>query len=147
MARSKNKKEGVTPYDEGRPTKYTMEKINEVSKLLSKGKSRTYVVKYLMDNYQLAEETARKYFAAALDHLKPSEKQLDKMRESYVRINLDRLEKIIESTIDSSDPQKLSVARQTINDLNKMLGISNEKNNVTIAKNTQGDEIINIQFQ
>ena len=118
----------------------TIERVQKVSELISKGMSRQSVQLYIRENYQVGERQARAYYSAAMKYLLPEDE--DEYRKGLIQANIERLEKIIEQGM--TDNQNLKIAREAISELNKMLGIGGNK--VQIAKNGEGDELIQITF-
>lgn len=123
------------------PEELTMLRINEVAKLISKGKSRATCIEYIMNTYDLAYNTAKNYYVTAIKSLYRLD---DDVRKGLIQANIDRLEKIIESCIEGNSAEK-KVARECITELNKMLGVTSQ-NTVMINKNDEGDEQIIISF-
>lgn len=116
----------------------------EVMDAISKGQSRASIVQTLVDN-GLGYKNANLLYYQAMKELTPEENMLDDYKRGMMQQNLDRLEKIINSSIEGNAGDK-KVALQAIAEMNKMLGLS-QGNNVTINKNNQGDEQIVISFQ
>lgn len=116
----------------------------EIMDMISKGQSRTDIVQSLVDN-GLGYKNANLLYYQAMKELTPDINLLDDYKRGIMQQNLDRLEKIINSSIDGNTGDK-KVALQAIAELNKMLGLS-QGNNVTINKNQEGDEQIVISFQ
>lgn len=115
----------------------------DVMGLISKGKSRTEVIQNLVDD-GIEYSNANLLYYEALKEMTPDTNLLDDYKRGMIQINLDRLEKIINSCIDGSTGDK-KVALQAIAEVNKMIGVS-QGNNVMINKNNQGDEQIIISF-
>lgn len=115
----------------------------DVMGLISKGKSRTEVIQNLVDD-GIEYSNANLLYYEALKEMTPDTNLLDDYKRGMIQINLDRLEKIINSCIDGSTGDK-KVALQAIAEVNKMIGVS-QGNNVMINRN-QGDEQIIISFQ
>ena len=116
----------------------------EVMELISKGESRQSIVQSLVDT-GIGHKNANLLYYEALKELAPEENMLDDYKRGMMQQNLDRLEKIINSSIEGNSQDK-QVALKAIAEMNKMLGLS-QGNNVTINKNNQGDEQIIISFQ
>lgn len=116
----------------------------EVMDAISKGESRADIVQSLVDN-GLGYKNANLLYYEAMKELTPEENMLDDYKRGMMQQNLDRLEKIINSSIEGNSQDK-QVALKAIAEMNKMLGLS-QGNNVTINKNNQGDEQIIISFQ
>lgn len=116
----------------------------EVMDAISKGQSRADIVQSLVDT-GIGHKNANLLYYEALKELTPEENMLDDYKRGMMQQNLDRLEKIINSSIEGNSQDK-QVALKAIAEINKMLGLS-QGNNVTINKNNQGDEQIIISFQ
>ena len=84
-------------------------------------------------------------YYGALKEIQPDPNLLDDYKKSLIQTNLDRLEEIINTSITGNTGDK-KVALQAIDTLNKMCGIYNDKNQVTIAKDNQNNEVIQITF-
>lgn len=122
----------------------TIETYAVVQDLISKGKSRENIMKFLQDKGISYSNSVSLYYQALKD-LVPEENFLDIERKRIIQQNLDRLERIITSSISGNTGEK-KVALQAIDTLNKMVGVYSESNKVTIAKNNEGEEIIQIDF-
>lgn len=116
----------------------------EVMDAISKGQTRADIVRGLVDTTGMGYKNANLIYYEALKELSPEVNMLDDYKLGIMQTNLDRLEKIINTSIDGNTGDK-KVALQAIAELNKMLGIS-QGNNVTINKNQEGDEQIIISF-
>lgn len=114
-----------------------------IQDMIAQGKSRQSIIKYLTDE-GTNRNTANKLYYQALKDIQPDPNLLDDYKKGMIQQNLDRLEKIIDDTIEGNYQNK-QVALKAIAEINKMLGLS-EGNNVTIAQNKDGDQIINIRF-
>lgn len=115
-----------------------------IQDMIAQGKSRQSIIKYLTDQGTNIS-TANKLYYEALKDIQPDPNLLDDYKKGMIQQNLDRLEKIIDDCIDKESYQNKQVAIKAIAEINKMLGLS-EGNNVTIAQNKDGDQIINIRF-
>lgn len=113
-----------------------------VLEMLGEGKSRTDIVKALQEE-GMCYDAALRYYRTALEGLSPE--GIDEYRKGLIQVNLDRLEKIISKTIDSNDAQTLRVAKDCISEINKII-LGGNQNKITIAKNNEGEEIIDITF-
>ena len=115
----------------------------EIMDAISKGQSRASIVQTLVDD-GITYRNAQQLFYEAMKDMTPDINLLDDYKRGIMQQNLDRLEKIINSSIEGNTGEK-KVALQAIDTLNKMLGIYSG-NNVTINKNQEGDEQIIISF-
>lgn len=116
----------------------------EIMDAISKGQSRADIVQSLVDD-GITYRNAQQLYYEAMKDMTPDINLLDDYKRGMMQQNLDRLEKIINSSIEGNAGDK-KVALQAIAEMNKMLGLS-QGNNVTINKNNQGDEQIVISFQ
>lgn len=117
----------------------------QVQDMVADGKSRASIMKFLQDQ-GMAKSTAENIYYQALKDMTPSPDLLDDYKKGIIQVNLGRLEKIIDDCIDKESYQNKQVAIKAIAEINKMLGLS-EGNNVTIAQNKEGDQIIQIKFE
>lgn len=116
----------------------------EIIELISKGKTRKEVIDWLKEQGMSGGNLYAIYYSA-LKEMMPEEDFLDEEKKYLIQKNLDRLERIINSSITGNTGEK-KVALQAIDTLNKMIGVYADSNKVTIAKNNQGEEIIQIDF-
>lgn len=129
----------------------TVRKICLVAEKISEGESRSSIQKWIKENLSngdtpMGDRQVRAYYAAGMKMLIPDENEFGDYKRGLMMANIDRLEKIIQKSIDSNDAQMLRVAKDCIAEMNKILGL-NSNNTVTIAKNTDGEEIIQISFE
>ena len=115
----------------------------QVSEWISQGKSRQFILDALADSGAGPQE-ARKLYYTTIKDIIPSPDLFENHKQVVIQQNLDRLEGIIEKCIDGNTGDK-KVALQAIAELNKMCGVY-DSNKVTIAKNKEGDEVIQIAF-
>lgn len=115
-----------------------------VQEWVTKGKSRKWIMEQLTGE-GLTVANANTIYYGALKELTPDPNLLDDYKKSLIQTNLDRLEEIINTSISGNTGDK-KVALQAIDTLNKMCGIYNDKNQVTIAKDNQNNEVIQITF-
>ncbi len=119
----------------------TVARVEEAAKMISKGKGRAEVIEYIQNKYGLEYDTARKYFVSACHFLIPDDQE--GFRESLIKQNIERLEKII---TDAMAAKNYKAAREAIDTLNKTLGVYGNGNAVVINKNNEGDEQIIVKF-
>ena len=136
----------IAPNKEYEATPDTVRKICLVAEKISNGESRASVQRWIKENFDVGDRQVRAYYAAGMRMLIPDEQEFDEYKNGLMMANLDRLEKIIEKSIDSNDAQMLRVAKDCIAEINKLMGFSSS-NSVTIAKNQDGDEVIHISFE
>lgn len=128
------------------PNKKKVENLatqTEITQMLGDGKSRMSIIKYLKEQ-GINEGQANYLYYAALKELSPETNLLDDYKRGIIQQNLDRLEKIVEKSMDGNSQEK-SVAVKAIAEINKMLG-AYQDSSVTIARNKEGDEVIQITF-
>lgn len=116
----------------------------QICEWVSRGKSRKEVIE-LLENEGMTYTSAEKLYYTALKDLAPEPNLFDDYKKGIIQQNLNRLEKIVSDCIEGNVGEK-TVALRAIDTLNKMLGVYNENNSVTIAKNNKGEEIIQITF-
>lgn len=114
-----------------------------VAEMINSGMTRQEIMKALTDQ-GIAPNYASKYYYMALKDLAPEPDLLDDYKKGMIQLNLDRLEKIVNETIDGNFQNK-AIALKAIEQINKMLNITNN-NEVVINKNKEGDEQIIITF-
>lgn len=119
----------------------TVARVEEAAKMVSKGKGRAEIIEYLQKKYDMSYETARKYFISACHFLIPDDQE--GFRESLIKQNIERLEKII---TDAMAAKNYKAAREAIDTLNKTLGVYGNGSAVVINKNNEGDEQIIVKF-
>lgn len=114
-----------------------------VAEMINSGMTRQEIMKALTDQ-GIAPNYASKYYYMALKDLAPEPDLIDDYKKGMIQLNLDRLEKIVNETIDGNFQNK-AIALKAIEQINKMLGIT-DSNKVTIANNKEGEQIIEIDF-
>lgn len=115
-----------------------------VAEMINSGMTRQEIMKALTDQ-GIAPNYASKYYYMALKDLAPEPDLIDDYKKGMIQLNLDRLEKIVNETIDGNFQNK-AIALKAIEQINKMLGIT-DSNKVTIANNKEGDQIVQIEFK
>ena len=116
-------------------------RVLECADMVAKGKSKNTIVKYVQDTYDISENQSLRYYAAALKYLLPPDE--DGYRREMIAVNMNRLEPIVERCMETGDLNSLRLAKDTISEMNKVLGVTNNK--VMVAKD--GDkELIQISF-
>jgi hypothetical protein len=114
-----------------------------VAEMINSGMTRQEIMKALTDQ-GIAPNYASKYYYMALKDLAPTPDLIDDYKKGMIQVNLDRLEKIVNETIDGNFQNK-AIALKAIEQINKMLNITGN-NEVVINKNNKGDEQIIISF-
>ena len=115
-----------------------------VAEMINSGMTRQEIMKALTDQ-GIAPNYASKYYYMALKDLAPEPDLIDDYKKGMIQLNLDRLEKIVNETIDGNFQNK-AITLKAIEQINKMLGIT-DSNKVTIANNKEGDQIVQIEFK
>lgn len=122
-------------------------RIIEVGKMICDGKSKQTCLDYIQNTYEIGIQQAKQYYQAALNWLLPDD--LDEYKKGLLQANIERLEKIIEDGIEHKNDSRrgadyLRTAKDAISELNKMLGVGN--NRIVVAENAEGDKAISIEF-
>lgn len=127
-------------------TKFIEKRVQlyDIAERISKGEPREKLVKELVAG-GMDRTKATRYYYEALKEITPEDTILDAYKKGMMQVNLNRLETIIETSI-SGNSQDKQVALKAIAELNKMLGLSNDTNKVTVANNKEGEQIIQIEF-
>lgn len=115
----------------------------KVAEWISKGHTRQYCLKRLVDD-GMTPYNAQNMYYGAMKLITPEPDLFDEYKKGIIQQNLDRLEQIVESSISGNTGEKM-VALKAIDTLNKLVGAYGE-NSVTIAKNKDNEEIIRITF-
>lgn len=130
----------MRPSEEWSAEPLTIMRVDEIAQMISDGKSRSTIQKYIKDNYGVKERQARCYYNAALRLLIPDEDKYDEYRKALIQANIDRLEKMIEKNIDGNrDDMKL--AKECIAELNKLIGMG-DKTNIMINRNDNEETFV-----
>lgn len=119
----------------------TVVKVEEAAKMISKGKGRAEVIEHLQKKYDMTYENARKYFISACHFLIPDDQ--GEFRQSLIKQNMERLEKIIN---DSIEEKQYKVAREAIAEMNKMLGVTGGQGVVINQDPASGQQQIIVNF-
>ena len=117
---------------------------DKVMNLITQGKSRKYILEKLQEEEGLAYKSAVALYHGALREVIPDPEYFEDYKKAVVQTNIDRLEKIIDSSIDGNAGDK-NAAIKAIDVMNKLVGAYGE-NQVNIARNDKGDEVIQITF-
>lgn len=115
----------------------------QIQEWINKGKSRQYVIDRLQED-GMTVLGAQEIYYATLKEMAPDPNLFDDYKKQVIQQNLDRLEKIIEKSIDGNYQEK-NVALKAIDTLNKMIQAYGD-NGVVINKDGQGNEQIIIKF-
>lgn len=116
------------------PSSVSLAKVIELSKFLSRGKSRQYVIDYAINHYDVNEAQAKRYYSAAVRYLVPED--AEEYRQGLIQANFDRLETIVERAMEEGDWKN---ARETVAEINKMLGITKDGISVGIQTDKAND--------
>lgn len=114
---------------------------DRVMHMLSQGKNRNQILKVLQDE-GMEYQAAKTMVYEGIRCLIPDPQYFEDYKRALAEKNLDRLDTIIESTISGDTAEKNTAIRA----IEVQSRICNGGNKVDIAKNTQGDEIIQITF-
>lgn len=117
---------------------------DKVMDLITQGKSRKDIIQRLQDEEGLAYKSAVALYHGALRDVIPDPEFFEDYKKAVVQTNIDRLERIIDSSIDGNAGDK-NAAIKAIDVMNKLVGAYGE-NQVNIARNDKGDEVIQISF-
>lgn len=120
-------------FDDFTPRKYVLKK-------LSRSTYACELVDYLRKYYGMTKKEALDLVKSVRKDLNEQTKQLTK---TVAARNIRYLYEIVDECIDS---KIYDSAINAIKELNKMSGVVDSQNKVTIAKNSLGEEIINISF-
>lgn len=115
----------------------------QIAEWVGKGKSRSWIMEKLQED-GMSYINANHVYYGALKDLTPDPDLIGEYKKSLIQQNLDRLEKIVESSISGNTADK-AIALKAIDQLNKLAGAYND-NQITVARNKEGDEIIQIKF-
>lgn len=107
----------------------TQIKVEEAAKMITDGKGMNDVIEFIQGKYGISYEQSRHYWVAACRYLVAD---MDETREALVRQNLQRLEKIVNECMEEKD---YKLAKETISEMNKMLGVGKDGVQVGIRNN------------
>ena len=116
---------------------------NKVMEWVSKGKSRKWCMERLQEEGMTSAAASSLYYES-LKEMLPDPDLFADYKKALMQTNLDRLETIVESTISGNTGEKM-VALKAIDQMCKLTGMYND-NQITVARNKDGDEIIQITF-
>lgn len=89
---------------------------NKVVKMIGIGKTRQECLEYIVDEFAYAESMAIEIYQSALRRVK---EKYDKFAEDSAKMNIDRLNTLIDDCYESNDRRNMLTAIDT---LNKMCG-------------------------
>lgn len=139
-------KEIVPPGEAFRVTPAVEFRVIETAKMICEGKSKQTCLEHIMEAQGCKIQQAKYYYQAALNWLIPDD--MDGYKRGLLQANMERLEKIIQDCVDKKDDRNgadyLRVAKDAIAEMNKVLGVGN--NRVVVSKSAEGDETIAISF-
>lgn len=125
------------PNSQGRtPTPQTQYRIAQMATSLSKGMSRVNAIRTYAEEWGISSKQAEEYYSAALKYLLPLD--MDDYKKGLIQANIERLEAIIEDTMGRGGNQYTN-AINAIKELNKMLGLGNDK---MVAVETQDTKFV-----
>lgn len=117
----------------------------QIAEWVTKGKSRKFIMDKLMNEEGLTRANANTLYYGALKEITPEPDLMDNYKRVLIQQNLDRLEQIVNTSIDGNYQDK-AVALKAIDQLNRLCGAYADTNSVTVARNKDGEEIIQITF-
>lgn len=122
----------------------TLIRQEEVSNWINEGKPRKEILKLISTTYNVNERRAAELYYDTLKEMAPDTTMFDAYRQNVIQQNLDRLESIINSSINGNFNEK-NVALKAIDTINKLIHAYGDQG-VVINKNKDGDEQIIIKF-
>lgn len=122
-------------------TPQTMYRVAEVAKKISEGGSRQNLYDWIISTYKVSQRQANAYYNAALRYLMPNDEDKQAYRDGLIQANLDRLDKIIDSSMNCKYPN-YKMAKDCIAEMNRIL-VPKEGLKVGVQ---DGDKTIMIQF-
>lgn len=128
----------MRPSEEWSAEPATQARVMMVARMITAGKSRETIQDYIKKNFNVEERQARAYYTAAMRYLMPEDEE--EYRNALIQANLSRLETIVEKCMSGK------YYKEAISAIKEMNNVIAPRNNVTIAKNKEGDEVISISF-
>ena len=140
-------KEIVSPGAAFQVTTASEFRVIEVARMICEGKSKQTCLEYVQSAQGCGVQQAKYYYQAALNWLIPTD--MDEYKQGLIQANMERLEKIVEECVEKKDDAKkgadyLRVAKEAIAEMNKALGVGN--NRVLVQQNKEGEQTIAIEF-
>lgn len=124
------------------PRAETMRRVEDAAKMISRGKGRNQVIEYLQNKFKMSFDQSRRYYIAAVNFLVPENQE--EYRETIIKHNVERLEKIIEETMESKD---YKMAKEAIAELNKTMGVGSNKVTVGMKNDPEtGENTVIVNF-
>lgn len=122
-------------------------RVMEVARMICDGKSKATCLDYIQRAQNVGIQQAKQYYQAALNWLIPEDE--DEYKRGLISANMQRLEKIVEECVLKKDDERgadyLRCAKDAISEMNKVLGIGN--NRIQIAQTKDGEQTVQIEFQ
>lgn len=116
----------------------------EISDRINDGQSKAQIIAWLQEAKNMTYGSAKNLYYNTLKEMVPDDAYLQAYKKSLATTNIARLEKIVDDSLSGNTADK-AIALKAIDQLNKICGAYAD-NSVTIAKNKEGDEIIQIRF-
>lgn len=116
----------LRPSMEWEATPQTVERVMEVSNMIVKGGSRQTIQNDIMQKWEVGDRQARAYYSAAMRYLIPNDE--DEYKRCLIQANIDRLEEIIQRTMNDDDYKNAIAA---IKEINRIIA-PNNKNEVEV---------------
>lgn len=117
----------------------------EISDRINDGQSKAQIIAWLQEAKNMTYGSAKNLYYNTLKEMVPDDAYLQAYKKSLATTNIARLEKIVDDSLSGNTADK-AIALKAIDQLNKICGAYAD-NSVTIAKNKEGDEIIQIRFE
>ena len=115
----------------------------DIADWVNEGKTRKEIMALLTAD-GMGYGYARDIYYKTLNEMAPDTTLFDAYKKSLVEKNLERLEDIVEENITGTTAEKM-IALKAIDQMSKLTGAYNDQT-VTVAKNKEGEEIIQIKF-
>lgn len=122
------------------PKPGTFLRIMDIAEDIAKGKPYIKIITEFVDKYGIDKKKAEDYYEAAIAFLTP--KDIDKYQQKMAAKLLAQYENLYER---ASENGQLKTARDILDSIAKICQLTGG-NRVQIAKNDNGEEVINIQF-
>lgn len=116
----------------------------EIADRVNEGQSKAQIIAWLQEEKGMTWGSAKNLYYNTLKEMVPDDAYLQAYKKSLATTNIARLEKIVDNSLSGNTADK-AIALKAIDQLNKICGAYAD-NSVTIAKNKEGDEIIQIRF-
>lgn len=127
---------------ESKPSTETMRRVEEAAKMITRGKGRNQIIEFVQKKYNLSYEQARRYYICATRFLVPENQE--EYRASLIEHNVQRLEQIIQDSMDNKD---YKMAKEAIAELNRTMGVGSGKVSVGMKNDPEtGENVVIVNF-